>query len=318
MKDIWPIVSSVIGVFLVIMIGVFCRHRHWLSQSADRSLASLAANVLMPALFVDRILSGSPLADPSVAWMPPVFGFVLTASGFLIGLAIAKTIGPAIGLNSDIKQRSFALCVGICNYGYIPLPLAEQFYPQAVVELILHNVGVELALWSVGIAVVGGGSGSTWRRALLNPPLLAVVVSLLCKQLVPAGALPSPLLKVAAMLGNCAIPMGLLLSGALIVDYLREADWRGSTRIILAAIGVRQVIMPTLMLAAASAVTISTDLSQVMMLEAAMPAAVFPIVLVRLYERDTDTALRVVLSTSLAAIVLIPFWLAVGKWWLGV
>ena len=53
------------------------------------------------------------------------------------------------------------------------------------------------------------------------------------------------------------------------------------------------------------------------MLQAAMPAATLPIVLVKLYQRDTETALRVVLSTSLLGILLIPVWLAVGQWWLG-
>ena len=53
------------------------------------------------------------------------------------------------------------------------------------------------------------------------------------------------------------------------------------------------------------------------MLEAAMPAAVFPIVLVQLFGRDLETAVRVVLSTSIAGVVLIPVWLAIGKWWLG-
>ena len=299
-------------------VGAFARHRHWLSQSADRSLALLTANVLLPALFVDRILSGSQLDDLSVIWVPTAVGFGFTAAGFLLGLLVAKTIGPSLGLDSDVKQRSFALCVGICNYGYIPLPLAEQFYPEAVVDLIVHNVGVDLALWSVGIAVVGGGSGKTWRRAVFSPPLLAVIFSIAVKNSIGADALPKSLATAATMLGDCAIPMGLLLSGAIIVDYLREATWAGATRVIAAAIGIRQLLLPVIMLLIAGFVSMSNDLQKVLMLQAAMPAAVFPIVLVKLYERDTETALRVVLSTSIAGVILIPLWLAVGSWWLGV
>ncbi len=211
MNDLWLIVSSVTGVFVVMGIGALARWRHWLSQSADRSLASLTAYVLLPALFVDRILSGSQLNDLSSVWVPPAFGFGFTAAGFLLGLMAARVLGPTIGLDTDLKQRSFALCVGICNYGYIPLPLAEQFYPDAVVDLILHNVGVDLALWSVGIAVVGGGSGAGWRRAVLSPPLMAVAFSLCLKQFWGADALPRSLSSVAAMLGDCAIPMGLAI-----------------------------------------------------------------------------------------------------------
>jgi hypothetical protein len=54
-------------------------------------------------------------------------------------------------------------------------------------------------------------------------------------------------------------------------------------------------------------------MQEVVVLQAAMPAAVFPIVLVRLYNRDTTTAIQVILWTSFAGVVLIPLWLLLGS-----
>ncbi len=317
MDDFWPIVASVLGVFLVMGVGTFCRLRDWLTTESDRSLANLATNVLLPAYFIHNILGSTQFDALAHAWVPPVFGFMTTALGFFIGIVLARTLGPTVGLDTDAKQRAFALCVGICNYGYIPLPLAERFFPDAVVDLILHNVGVNLALWSIGIAIVSGSAGGGWRRAILSPPFVAVVIAVVIRQFSWGEFIPTPILTAVTALGNCAIPLGLLLSGAIIVDFLRGSSWSGSARMIAAAIGFRQVLMPVLMLLATGALAVTIDMRQVMMLQAAMPSAVFPIVLVLLYQRDTATALRVVLSTSLAGIVLIPFWLAVGKWWLG-
>ncbi len=322
MQDIWPIVSSVLGVFLVMGAGAFCRRRGWLTSESDQSLARLCANVLLPAYFANRIIAGPRFESLAVAWTPSAFGFAATAGGILIGWGFARTLGPIVGLNTASKQRAFALCVGICNYGYIPLPLAEKFFPGAVVDLILHNVGVDLAMWSVGIAVITGSAAGGWRRALLSPPLLAVLVATTITHASIDTYLPPAILAAIAALGNCAIPMGLILSGAIIIDFLVEANWSGAQGVIVSAIGIRQLLMPALMLLAAGALIgsgeRSLELRQVMMLEAAMPAAVFPIVLVRLYDRDTQTALKVVLSTSLAGIVLIPAWLAVGRWWLAI
>ncbi len=312
-SDLWPIVSRVLGVFLVMAIGAFCRKRTWLTREADRSLANLTANVLLPALFMDRILARDQLDSLLLAWVPPVVGFLSTAAGFLLAWAFARWAGHFVGLVTDAQQRSFAICAGICNYGYIPLPLAEHFYPAAVVDLILHNVGVDLALWSVGLAIISGSAGGGWRRALLSPPVVAVVVAVAIQQLGMAPSIPGPILQAVAAMGDCSIPLGLLLSGAIIVDYFREADWRGAYRAIAASILLRQAIFPALMLAATAAWITDVEMRQVMILQAAMPAAVFPIVMVRLYERDTATALRVVLSTSVAGVVLIPIWMAVGK-----
>ncbi len=316
-SDLWPIVSRVLGVFLVMAIGAACRKRTWLTREADRSLANLTANVLLPALFIDRILASDQLDSLLVAWMPPVVGFASTAVGFSLAWGFARSLGRFIGLHTDAQQRSFAICAGVCNYGYIPLPLAEHFYPDAVVDLILHNVGVDLALWSVGLAVISGSAGGGWKRALVSPPVLAVAIAVSLKQLGVDAYIPQPVLQAIGAMGDCSVPLGLLLSGAIIVDYFREADWHGAYRTIAASILLRQAIFPVMMMAFTIAWIGDLELRQVMILQAAMPAAVFPIVLVRLYERDTATALRVVLSTSIAGVVLIPLWMAVGRMLVG-
>mgnify|MGYP001828993538 CR=1 FL=1 len=322
MENYTRVVSSVLGVFLVMAVGAFCRRRGWLTRQADQSLARLCANVFLPAYLASRIIEGPRLETFSVIATPCAFGFAATAAGILIGRWVASLVGHRVGLGTSSKQRAFALSVGVCNYGYIPLPLAEEFFPGAVVDLILHNVGVDLAMWSVGIAVITGSAGGGWKRAMVSPPLLSVIVAIGLVQTGLDANVPPAIGTAIGALGSCAIPMGLILGGAIIIDFLVESQWAGSQGVVAMAIGIRQLLMPLLMLLATVALAGGTyrglELRQVMMLEAAMPSAVFPIVLVRLYEQDTQTALKVVLSTSLAGIVLIPVWLAIGKTWLDV
>jgi predicted permease len=250
MQDLLPIVASVLGVFLVMGVGAFCRHLEWLTPEADRSLANLTANVLLPAYFLEKILASPQFESLGTAWAPPVFGFAGTAIGFLLALGFARTIGPMIGLKNDASQRAFALCVGVCNYGFIPLPLAERFYPNAVIDLILHNVGVNLALWSIGIAIISGSARSGWKKAFLSAPFLSVVVAVAVRQASLGSYIPASILTAIEALGGCAIPMGLLLSGAIIVDFLRDSKWLGSPGVMLSAILLRQAVFPVLMLLA--------------------------------------------------------------------
>ncbi len=316
MGEFWSIVGSVLGVFLVMGVGAFCRHRNWLTREADQSLASLTANVLLPAYFMQRILAGSQYESLGDAWAPPMFGFAATAIGFAIAFGFARVIGPSIGLRSDNSQRAFALCVGVCNYGFIPLPLAEQYYPDAVVDLIVHNVGVNLALWSLGIAIISGSAEDGWRKALWNPGFVSVLVAIALRQTSWGEQIPHAVRAAIDGVGDCAIPVGLMLSGAIIVDFLRESTWKDSSGVVISAVVLRQGLFPVLMLIATGSWVHTQGLREVMMLQAAMPAAIFPIVLVRLYQRDTETALRVVLVSSLLGILSIPLWMAVGQWWL--
>lgn len=318
MEDLWPIIASVLGVALVMVAGALCRKLHWLTAQADRSLASLTANVLLPALFFDRVLTSPRLDSLADSWLPPLIGFLVTAIGFAVAALVVSLVGPAIGLETPEQRRPFVLCVGICNYGYVPLPLAMQFFPEAEVTLIIHNVGVDLALWSLGVMIISGRMRGQWRRALLSPPLIAVVLALGLKQLGASEWFPTPLAHAAESLGRCSIPMGLLLSGAIIVDFLKQIKWHEGKRVVGLAIALRLLLLPLGMLAFAGYAGLATDMQQVLLLQAAMPAATFPIVLVRLYDQDINTALKVVLGTSLVSLLTIPLWLWAGGAWLGV
>ena len=368
LNDLLPIVSSVLGTFLIIVLGAVCRWCGWLTPAADTTLARLTANVMLPAYFFANFSTSDRLDSPGNIWLPPLVGFAMTTLGFAVAAAVAWTIGPTLGLRNPDSRRAFTLCAGIANYGYLPLPLAERFYPSAIVDLILHNIGTDGALWSIGILIIAGMGGGAWKRAVLSPPLLAVVFALAARYTGVHTVVPESIAAAVARLGDCAVPLGLLLSGAIIVDFIRRAEATADATdssatadstvssatadstdssatadltsssatdgsaadpkapsamgVIAAGLIVRLAIMPVLMLGTAMAIarTIdpSRDLSIVLMLQAAMPAAVFPIVIVRLYERDTETALRVVLWTSVAGVVTIPFWIAVGSRFLAI
>ena len=97
------------------------------------------------------------------------------------------------------------------------------------------------------------------------------------------------------------------------MDFLSDASWMKSYKVPVSAILIRQLLMPCLMIATAFLLSVGTSMREVILLQAAMPAAVFPIVLVRLYDGDTTVSIQVIVSTSLAGLFLIPAWLILGQ-----
>jgi hypothetical protein len=123
-------------------------------------------------------------------------------------------------------------------------------------------------------------------------------------------------MNAAHLLGQCAVPMGLILIGATVADFAHEFVSRQGGRAMGWALVVRLGILPLMFLGLMRVLPIPVELRQVMLLQAAMPAAVFPIVMARLYGGDPATALRVVLSTSLVGLATIPLWIRAGLAWL--
>jgi hypothetical protein len=111
--------------------------------------------------------------------------------------------------------------------------------------------------------------------------------------------------------------MALILIGAVVADHLHEFHSASGWRVIGSAVLLRIGILPVLFLLLAKFLPASVELKRVIVLEAAMPAAVFPIVMARHYQGDPATAMRVVIGTSVVGLLTIPLWIRVGMRFVG-
>jgi hypothetical protein len=296
------------------VVGLGLRKFNWLTEDADQSLLRINVNVLLPCLILDSALGNPALAQIRNLLLAPAFGYASVVLG--IGLALASR--ALHGLKERPTVRTFAVCVGIYNYGYIPLPLVLLLFDKATTGvLFLVMMGVETALWTLGVWTLAGSSlGQSWRR-ILNAPLIAILLALVLNTLGLNTHLPPPLLTGIHWLGQCAIPMALMLIGAIVADHLHEFHSKSGWRVISAAVLLRLGVLPVLFLLAAKLLPASVELKRVMVLEAAMPAAVFPIVMARHYGGDPATAMRVVIGTSVVGLATIPLWIKFGMKFVG-
>ena len=53
-------------------------------------------------------------------------------------------------------------------------------------------------------------------------------------------------------------------------------------------------------------------LQEILLIQAAMPAGIFAIVIVKSYDADTKTAMRAIMATMIGCLVTIPIWLYLG------
>jgi predicted permease len=313
--DQWlGMLSAVVAIFTVMGLGWVARRVGWLTEEADGSLLKVVVNLLVPALILKAVLGNAQLHRPANILLPPVIGF----GSVILGFAVAAAVAKGLRLGNEAQRRTFALCVGVYNYVYIPLPLAEQLFgPGTVGVLFVYNLGVEIAMWTAGVMLISGHVEGQWYKRVLNVPSLTIVVALGLNLLGVDRYVPGFLQKGLGMLGQSAIPLALLLIGATIADYGGDIKIRRGLGTIGASCLLRLGVLPVMFLAVAYFVPMSVDLKRVIVLQAAMPAATFPIVLARHYGGDPPTALRVVLGTGLVSLLTMPAWVTWGMWVLG-
>jgi predicted permease len=305
----------ILPVFAVIAVGVALRRLRWIEEVSEPSLIRLVVNVCMPCLVFDTIVGNPALRTPGNLLVPPMAGFLTTVAGFAVAYFAAKRIG----LGDAREVRTFALTAGVCNYSYLPFPILGGLWgAHAQGVMLVHNMGVDTALWSVGMLVLTGASPLAGWRRLVTPMLASLFVSVAIDTAGVSEYVPGLVRSLAHALGVCAVPVGLVMTGASLADYLDHPIELLHRNVAIAACVVRLLVMPALMLCLARGLPCSVELKRVLVVEAAMPAAVIPIILARYYGGQPLTSVQVVLATTCVGIFASPLWIRAGLAWVGV
>jgi predicted permease len=127
--------------------------------------------------------------------------------------------------------------------------------------------------------------------------------------------MPGVALTAIHSLGATALPLGLILTGATFADHMRDLSTNSRALTTFGACLLRLGVLPLLMIALARWLPCPVELRRVMLIQAAMPCAVVPVILAKLYGGDPASALRIILATSVLGLLTIPFWLQLGMRW---
>ncbi|MDR2430390.1 MAG: AEC family transporter [Puniceicoccales bacterium] len=305
--------NAVMPVLAIAGAGFALRKWNIVGTETQTGLMRIALWLFLPCLVLDRVPHNAALASGFLAAWTLGAGFLSIAAG----LVVAWMAAPLLGLRHGVERRTFAYCASIYNYGYVAIPLCQVLIgAEAVGVMLLFNAGVELGIWSVGLMVLTGRfSKETWRR-LANPMTVGSLFALGLNVSGTSSLMPEWSRALFAMLGACAIPVGILMVGMAMPVLLREGAWRGGWRVALGACVLRNGVIPLVMLAPVAWVALPSPLGAILALQAAMPAGIFSIVVAQHFGGDSRLALRVALWSSLCGVVSLPLWLDLLARWM--
>jgi len=304
----------ILPVFGLVLAGVVVRRLHWVEGVAETSLVRLVVKLFFPALIFQTIVGSSAMQVAGNVVFAPLMGFIYTA----LGIGVAYQAGRLLGLTPGAGLRSFALAAGMYNCGYVPLPIVGSMWGSEAQSIVLaHIVGVDAATWTVAVLVLSGLSLREGWRELINPNAITLVVALTINATGLRDQVPGVVMSLAASLGACAIPLGLVMIGIAIANYVDDLPALVAPKVALGSILVRLGVLPVLMLLLAKWVPATIELKRVLAIEAAMPSAVIPIVLARHYGGQPLMAVRVILASTVVGLFTAPLWIRAGLAWVG-
>lgn len=313
MLDYAGILAVTLPVYLMMGTGALLRKTGVLPAEADKGLMKLSVAVLTPALIIERVAGNPAVMQPLPVLMAAGLGFVLV----VLGISLSYAVAPLIGLRVHEGRRTFGVSCGLQNYGFVAIPIVTALFPDqgTLGVLFTFTLGIELACWTACVGMLTGFDKAPLKLAL-NPPVITILSSLLLNFTGLHGYIPQVAHNTLGMLGGCAVPLAVLLIGASIADIWGQE--RMNWKIAVMSPVLRLGVIPLAFLAAAVFLPLTNELKRILIVQAAMPSAVFNIVIARLYGGHPATAVQCVLATTVVSCVTTPFVIAWALKWIGV
>ncbi len=304
------ILTAVVPVFLVMAAGFVMHRTEWMERDIETGVMRVTLNLFIPCLIISVVIGNPALERVSIVFWGLGLGFSLIVAGYALAFGVARIFG----LQRGEGRRTFSIVTATQNYGFLPLPIIATLFPAEtgpIALVFIHGLGVEIAMWTVGILILSRHPGAPWRK-LINGPFLAVVIGLTLHYSQAHVLVPEVVRTMMEMLGDIAIPLSIFMIGATIGKLYDRNVWSQAGRTAAAACLARLCLLPAVILSTIYWLPVPADLVKMLVVQAGMPAALMPIVVVRLYGGHVPTAVKVVLITSFASILTAPAVIAFG------
>jgi len=292
-------------MFFLMLLGLFAAKRGWLGSEAQVGLTNILVYFVTPCVIIqafDRPYSPDQLMDLGLVALIDVAAFTVVILG--IHLATRRL--------ADLdRRRALRYATVYSNAGFLTLPLAQALLgDNGVFFVAIYVVIFNIFVWTHGIGLFPGGSGNVARRLLQTPAIPAVVVGLVI--FLTSFHLPTIVATGLGYLANINAPASMLVVGA----SLAGISWRASVtdRWTWLGVAIRNVVVPLLGVLVLWPIPLPNAVKLTILIPLSAPIAAYLVMFSVMRGVDTKYPARLVLLSTLVALVSLPATLALAGW----
>ncbi len=294
-------VNAVVPVFVIILLGLFLRHRRIIDAQFVSVSQKVVFMIALPALIFESIAS----TDPGEVFDGPLIAFALggTLSVFFLTWLVGRQMIPnrqSLGAFIQGTYRS--------NFAIIGLPIIGSMFGAAgaakgaiVLSLAMPLFNV-LAVVILSVTAPRSGEidfGAIVRNILKNPLIIASAAGIACALL--RVRLPVVAVKSIGYLTDISVPLALIgIGGSFSAGSFRE-----KLRLSLAATFLKILFYPAVLVGLAALAGLRGGSLGVLFIFFASPTAVSSYIMAKAMDSDADLAGQIVMMTTLGSVLTI-------------
>lgn len=200
------LLENLLSMLIMAIVGYAVARKGLINEKECAAFSRLVVHIFMPCMIVKALQI--ELTEERIQGFFTLFVFSLLVHilWVLCGTLIGKT-----GKISGVEQATLIYS----NAGNLIIPLVSALFgPEYVFYSCVFTVVQLVFMWTHGISVIRESHSVEWKKILLNPNILAVLVGVIL--LVTKFPVPAPVMAAVSNFGSMVGPCAMLIIGMTI------------------------------------------------------------------------------------------------------
>lgn len=300
--DIVNILNQVMPLFVILAVGYCMLQFGLVDREFQKGITNICVDVMVPGMLISSMCSGIGGDDGQTAPRLIAAGLICLALCIVCGAIFSRLTSRSIKESNVYFLAATYSNFGLVGYGLVSSLMGVRGLFYATMFLFPFMATVN----SLGVIIMqrgyGGATRINWRRALLNSPVIGTLFALTIYML--QIKLPDVVLTTASYLSKGLTPLGMMLVGMALSGYGIKGLF--SDVKLYALSFIRLVAMPFLCFFVLYIMGIRGEMAIACAIPLAVPAPATVAIMAEKYEGDSELGARVILITTLFAVVTMP------------
>ena len=295
--DYSKVINQVIVLFLILLVGFYCRKKNIINETVKKGLSDLLLKVTLPFMIIssfnlsfskDMLINGGKVL---------LYSFIIHFSFVFISKIFYFKY-------EESQKNVLRFSTIFSNVGFMGYPILESIFGKiGIFYGAIFNVGFNLLLWTAGVMIFTKEKKfSNIKKVVINPALIAVFIGII--MFISPIKPPYAILKTLDSIGSMTTPLSMIIIGAM----LAEANYKetfSSLNIYYCSL-IRLLIMPICAYGILKVLGAEGQLLKICVIIEGMPVAVLSGIIAEQYKGDSILASRCIFMSTLLSIITIP------------
>ena len=305
------VTKQVVSLFIIMIIGYLASGVGFFDRRTADGISKLVVYVTNPLVSVMAFMQSGGGR----------MGEMVTIVGCSAAIHIVATVIALLLFKTRPAREANALRFSVIfsNCGYMGYPLLTAMFPQnGLFYGACYVLFFNLYMWTAGVFLLSAGrrgnTAACFRKALLNPGILAAVAGLLFSWF--GIGLPGALSTALSSTANLTFPLAMLVLGCMLKNApLGQLVTNAGAYV---AAFVKLIILPLGVLLVCGIFKVAAGTTYICVIMAATPVAAKAPLLASTYGADKNATLAAVAISTVCSVVTIPLVLLLTKAVVGV